>query len=256
MIMASLPLFYFCYKALHLSLAHSAILYTIWCLYTCLVFSPLYYLFGRYILLSIYIPLFLVLKDIKDTPSLLFLFIQSILWDTPLILFMRCMSLLGMRALEPFYSAINEHLVIGSMPLESDVNTLHELGVGAVVNMCREYPGPVEAYNHHNILQFRAPTPDLCQPHLHALIEGVTFMQKFHKEHPTKQIFVHCKGGRARAATMGLCYLITTEKVNITHFEDIKKIVDAMVARRPVVTPAILKYPVLKEFVNSVLSKN
>jgi hypothetical protein len=57
--------------------------------------------------------------------------------------------------LTPFITEFDDEIIISSMPFNSDIATLQELGVGAVVNMCREYAGP----NYPpDIVQLRLPT--------------------------------------------------------------------------------------------------
>ncbi len=54
---------------------------------------------------------------------------------------------------------------VGSLPLPSDVVALaEEFNVGAVVNMCIEYSGPVQHYEEKGIQQLRLPTVDTCSP--------------------------------------------------------------------------------------------
>ena len=60
------------------------------------------------------------------------------------------------------------------MPLEVDVRYLHtEKNVGPVVNMCREYRGPVAEYAQYGIQQVHLPTPDVCEPTYEDVLEGV-----------------------------------------------------------------------------------
>lgn len=247
-LLATSPLLYFTYKALKLSILHSFTLYTVWTLYMCAIFSPLFLLIGKVAVLVVYIPLLLVFKDIKHEASPLFLICQTLFWDTPLILFMRIMAYIGVRALEPFYSEINDKLIVGSLPFEHDVVILSKLKVGAVINMCREYSGPLAKYAEFGIQQYRVPTPDLCQPpDLAAIIRACEFMKNFGEKNPSQRIFVHCKGGRARAAVMSLCYLMYMKK-SISEEVDIAKELDNLVAKRSVTSRAVLKYPVLIAF--------
>lgn len=96
------------------------------------------------------------------------------------------------------------------MPLDDDVPTLASRGVGLVINMCIEYSGPTEAYSRHNITQLRLPTPDVSEVRLEDIQTAIKAIDTFSAAHPGKRVFVHCKGGVGRAATVGLCYLIHT----------------------------------------------
>jgi atypical dual specificity phosphatase len=162
------------------------------------------------------------------------------------------MSYCGARALEPFYSEINEFLVIGSLPLQGDGNTLVSLNCGAVVNMCRESEGPISEYNRLGIIQHRAPTADLCPPSLQSLITACEFMKEFRRNFPSKRIFVHCKGGRARAATMALCFLLSEDTCQGF---DQYKVLEMLQSKRKVITSAILKYEVIEEFKQHITIK-
>ena len=164
---------------------------------------------------------------------------------------MRLLSLFQIRALEPFYTEINDYLIVGSMPLPNDGRILHELNCGAVVNMCREYEGPINEYQRYGIIQYRAPTPDLCQPTLQHIIDGCEFMHEFRRQHPNKRIFVHCKGGRARAATMALCFLLREENSMAVDVRDLMRV---LTQRRRVVSSAIAKYPVIQEYAKHLAS--
>ncbi len=114
----------------------------IWSIYMNAILAPFYLFVGKWIILSIYLPLFVVFAKKPHQPaSWLYLKLQTLLWDTPLFLWMRiCHIAFGTRALPPFASIISEDLVIGSAPFQSDVAIMWDaraLNVGAVVNMCR-----------------------------------------------------------------------------------------------------------------------
>lgn len=243
---AMTPLLILCYRGLELSSVHALSLCIVWTLYDCFLLLPCFLFLGKYAFIGIYFPFAIILKHIRYQPSQLFLWTQTIVWDTPLLIWIRMLALFNVRALGPFYSEINEYLIIGSMPLPKDVILLHRLNCGAVVNMCREYAGPLAEYQRWGIVQHRAPTADLCQPTLRDIIEGCEFMHDFRRSHPSQRIFVHCKGGRARAATMGLCFLLREEGCSAT---DLTSMLNTMIRKRNVITPAILQYPVIHEYI-------
>lgn len=87
---------------------------------------------------------------------------------------------MGGRALKPFYSSITSEVAMGSMPLNVDVKYLKNVeNVGLVVNMCREYAGPVDEYAKLGILQVRLPTPDVCEPSYMDILRGVHDILEF-----------------------------------------------------------------------------
>ena len=65
-----------------------------------------------------------------------------------------------------WWDRIDEHLIIGALPMKRHVKPLHDEGIRAVVNTCNEYSGPLEHYNEHGIDQLRVPTVDLLLRHL------------------------------------------------------------------------------------------
>lgn len=121
------------------------------------------------------------------------------------------MSVLGGRAMQPFYSTLDSpHVSMGSMPVcEADVVYPREQrGVGAVVDMCREIPAlwlPA-CYAANGMSCCHLPTADLCEPALEDIMRGVEFM-RVHIDRGTR-VFIHCKGGRGRATIMALCWLV------------------------------------------------
>lgn len=105
-----------------------------------------------------------------------------------------------------YWDAIDEHVVMGAMPLEQHVAPLHALGVRGVVNMCEEYGGPEASYARLGMSQLRLPTIDFTAPSLEDVERGVAFIRA-HAARGEK-VYVHCKAGRARSATVVLCWLI------------------------------------------------
>ncbi len=82
-------------------------------------------------------------------------------------------------------------------------------GIGAVVNTCAEYAGPQQAYQQAGIVQLRLPTIDFTPPTLADVERGVAFMQEQIAQ--GRDVYVHCKAGRARSATIVLCWLIAAK---------------------------------------------
>lgn len=106
--------------------------------------------------------------------------------------------------------------------------------------MCREYDGPVELYKKYSIEQLHCPTADLCEPSLADIQNAVRFIHCYvSSQH---RVFVHCKGGRGRAVTVALCYLIS---VGYTPSEAMQLICE----KRSVAAKAVLNTPVVREFI-------
>jgi len=101
---------------------------------------------------------------------------------------------------------VNDDILLGALPFKSDAQRLHDLGISAVVNTCDEYAGPEAEYARLGIEQFRMPTPDYVSPQYEDVAKGVAFIEQ--KIAEGKKVFVHCKAGRGRSATLVACYLV------------------------------------------------
>ena len=104
-----------------------------------------------------------------------------------------------------WWDRVDDSVIIGALPFASQVESLKSLGVVAVVNTCEEYPGPVAAYQKADIEQLRIPTIDFTPPCLEDVERAIEFMDE---AAPRGSIYVHCKAGRARSATIVVCWLI------------------------------------------------
>jgi atypical dual specificity phosphatase len=105
-----------------------------------------------------------------------------------------------------WWTVLEPHLILGAVPFRSDVPKLAALGVKGVVNTCAEFPGHEDLYQPLGIEQFWMPTVDFSPPSLADVQAAVAFMQ--HKVSAGETVYVHCKAGRARSATVVVCYLI------------------------------------------------
>lgn len=76
-----------------------------------------------------------------------------------------------------------------------------------MINTCHEYRGPLDAYRSASIDELYLPTIDFTPPRLEDIQRGVDFIQR----HASggRKVYVHCKAGRGRSATIVMCYLIT-----------------------------------------------
>ncbi|MCH7870367.1 MAG: dual specificity protein phosphatase family protein [Planctomycetes bacterium] len=126
----------------------------------------------------------------------------------PSLIFNRGMCLIGVWRR---WDRIDEHLIIGAKPSRSDIAKLKELGVGAVVNMCREFDGHKDEMAACQVTQLYLPTLDFHSPTEEDMLRGVEFMQQQAKA--GKSIYVHCKAGRGRSVTLGVCYLVAAHRI-------------------------------------------
>jgi atypical dual specificity phosphatase len=138
-----------------------------------------------------------------------------------------------------WWDRIDDGLLLGALPFEKDVPQLQALGVGAVLNVCGEAAGPVEAYRRAGIEQLRLAAVDFLPPSLEVVREGVEFMRR--QVCAGRKVYVHCKAGRGRSATIALCYLITKGLTS----EEAQRI---LLQKRPQVMPALYKRAVVAAF--------
>ena len=279
---AAVPFILMATKGVDVTVIDGLFLSALWMSYTLFITSPLYFFMGRYLVLMIYLPILgtVFYKQPHEPATQLFLLIETVFWDYPLMWWMRIISMINGRALKPFYSTITDAVAMGSMPLDVDVKYLQEeRNIGLVVNMCREYAGPLKEYSKHDITQLHLPTPDVCEPDYYHILQGVHTIIEFieaHREksaateaamteivttqpgapsnetavpevtkapHVTRRVFIHCKAGRGRAATMTLCYLLATTQ--LTPEQALKHILQ----RRHVVEPSVQNFRVVQKFV-------
>lgn len=143
-----------------------------------------------------------------------------------------------------------------------DVETLANNHVVAVVNICRESAGPLQFYERKGISQLRIPTPDFAEPKYDDVIRAVKFIhnslrksvdaKEVDEKEPVRldRVFIHCKGGRGRAITVALCYLLykhRSKRLSPTEAMDI------IIAKRSVAVYSVVKYKVVQKFHQALL---
>lgn len=134
---------------------------------------------------------------------------------------------------------IDETVLLGALPLKSHVPKLKSEGIGAVINTCQEYRGPLDAYRAAGIDELYLPTIDFTPPRLEDIQRGVDFIQR-HAE-AGRKVYIHCKAGRGRSATIAMCYLITRG-----HTPDSAQAL--LTQKRPQVNQKLAKRMVVLEF--------
>lgn len=139
-----------------------------------------------------------------------------------------------------WWDEIDPHVTMGAFPFSFDVPRLGRAGIGAVVNTCEEYAGPVAAYRRAGIEQLRIPTVDFTPPTLEDVERAVAFMQKQIAQ--GRGVYVHCKAGRARSGTVVLCYLISAKGMTPEQAQE------RILHHRPHANPRLLQRPVVREF--------
>eukprot|EP01104_Vermistella_antarctica_P017650 TRINITY_DN628_c0_g1_i4.p1 TRINITY_DN628_c0_g1~~TRINITY_DN628_c0_g1_i4.p1 ORF type:complete len:336 (-),score=52.08 TRINITY_DN628_c0_g1_i4:175-1122(-) len=145
-----------------------------------------------------------------------------------------------------WWSRIDDTVILGALPFSSDVPTLvSDEAVCGVINTCDEYAGPTELYKELAIEQLRLPTIDYVAPSLVDVDAGLAFIAKYEKRGGS--VYVHCKAGKGRSATIVMCYLM--KKEGLTREQAQKRIL----AARPQASQRLWCRPVVIEFERRLL---
>ena len=145
-----------------------------------------------------------------------------------------------------WWNRIDPHVIVGAYPFAGDVAAMRGEGVRAVVNTCEEYAGPTEEYANHGIEQFHMPTTDFTHQRLSDVEAAVEFIQKYKLQNDT--VYIHCKAGRARSATVAMCWLIKYRQMTP---EQAQK---HLLAARPHINPHLASRPVVQQFQDALES--
>ena len=104
-------------------------------------------------------------------------------------------------------------------------------------------PRAQEAYEKYGIEQLRIPTTDFTHPRLEDVGRAVEFVQRHVEAGDT--VYIHCKAGRARSATVALCWLIKYRGLSMDQGQ--AKLLES----RPHVNRHLTERPVVREFADS-----
>lgn len=106
-----------------------------------------------------------------------------------------------------YWTKLDDTLIMGCAPMGvlGHPQTLYQMGVRGVINMCYEYPGPKSSYASLGIKQLYLPTVDHFEPSVEQMRDAVAFI----KEHQSRgeKVYVHCKAAHGRAASIALCWM-------------------------------------------------
>lgn len=139
-----------------------------------------------------------------------------------------------------WWDRVDDCVILGAMPFRRDVPHLADAGVRGVVNTCQEYAGPVAEYAAAGIEQLRIPTTDFTPPTLADVQRAVAFVQQFAARGET--VYVHCKAGRARSATVVLCWLVAHRNLTPAAAQQL------LLAKRPHVHRHLVERQVVQDF--------
>lgn len=139
-----------------------------------------------------------------------------------------------------WWDYVDDGVILGARPITRDLANLYQEGVRAVINMCQEYPGPVDAYKKLGIEQLWLPTIDFQPPSMEHVVQGVEFIQQVVDR--GDKVYVHCKAGRARSATVVLCWLVKHRKMSVEAAQAL------LLLKRPHVHAKLTERTVVREY--------
>lgn len=139
-----------------------------------------------------------------------------------------------------WWDDIDSNVIVGAYPFKRDVEPLYNQGVRAVVNTCEEYVGPVSEYNRLGIEQLRIPTTDFTHPRLRDVTNAVEFIQSYVEQ--GHKVYIHCKAGRARSATVAICWLVKHRGLSPAEAQA------RLLHSRPHINPRLTDRQVVKDF--------
>lgn len=116
-----------------------------------------------------------------------------------------------------WWDQVDKRLILGAMPFSRHVPRLHEAGVRHVINLCREYKGPVSGYRELGLTQLHLPTLDYQSPATSDVFQAIDFIERHGR--PGRPVYVHCKAGRGRSATIALCWLMMARDLSASEAE-------------------------------------
>ena len=138
-----------------------------------------------------------------------------------------------------WWDRVDPHVILGALPFKRDAAKLQREGVTGVINMCEEYPGPTARYEQLGIEQLWLPTVDFNHPSEEFVERGAEFIERHAKSGGT--VYVHCKAGRARSATIVLWWLVRFR--GMTPEAAQRK----LLAMRPHINPRVYLRPVIQQ---------
>lgn len=146
-----------------------------------------------------------------------------------------------------WWDFIDDKVIVGARPFAQDVLVLHQAGVRAVVNTCHETAGPLDQYTQMGIEQLHIPTVDFTHPSLADVTAAVAFVDRHVQAGHV--VYIHCKAGRARSATVAICWLIAHRGMTPDDAQAL------LLARRPHINPRVKSRPVVRQFVDRLATR-
>ncbi|KAG0251497.1 hypothetical protein BG011_007556 [Mortierella polycephala] len=125
----------------------------------------------------------------------------------------------------------NTNIILGAVPSQTLIQQLFkDQHLRDVINMCAEFQGHLTSMKELGVKQCWIPTRDFSTPTVKSIWVGVRYtakqaedcqgqMQEPNQDHGL--IYLHCKAGRGRSATVALCWLVYAYKLTAVQAQGI-----------------------------------
>lgn len=167
-------------------------------------------------------------------------FLVGIFYDVPLHFVVYAYAQMGWRLNALATPVMDGSILLGSLPYANDVIGMRARGITGVVNMCREWRGPVAAYEAVGIEQLRLPFADADMPTVEAAKEAIAFIQ--HHVRNGGRVLVHCRCGVGRSSTIVASYIC--HEFGLSAHDAVRHLRLA----RPEVSAGVANYPTVRLF--------
>lgn len=143
-----------------------------------------------------------------------------------------------------WWDEVEPRVFLGARPLRRDIPKMSKLGIRGVVNMCEEFSGHPQLYETNQIEQLWLPTTDFHHPTIEQVQEGVEFIES--KVSKGQGVYIHCKAGRARSATVLICWLMKYRNLSPQLAQE------KLLLARPHTNRHLLERPVVQQFIGEL----
>ena len=140
-----------------------------------------------------------------------------------------------------WYDRITGHIILGALPRKAMLEELCKTEkVSIMINTVREWKGLPKQYAQLGLEQHYVPMIDFVPPSLGDIESCVNKMAECIDA--GKTVYVHCKAGRGRSATVVICYLIKHKGMGPSEANEF------LISKRPQVISELHTRPVIQEF--------
>jgi predicted protein tyrosine phosphatase len=114
---------------------------------------------------------------------------------------------------KPWWTEIDEVIVLGALPLEHQINEIKALGVTHVIALVEPFelkrgivrPAQQQQWEENGIIFKLIPTADFYGVPKKKIAEANDYIETERQKNPKAKFYIHCKAGRGRSTTIVLC---------------------------------------------------